>query len=104
MAHYSEAMVCSHRKKYKYIKRDRVFPPSSEPSCSSADGAASSSQSSAGSSKPLSNMKFAVIGKTVKKKGDLTKVVSELGGSIVTTIDSNVVACISTEGKRLLLD
>lgn len=43
-------------------------------------------------------MKFVIVGKTSKSKGDITKTVMELGGHIASKIGADTAACISTKG------
>ena len=50
------------------------------------------------SNKPLEGMKFVIVGKTSKSKGDITKTVIELGGHIASKIGADTAACISTKG------
>ena len=44
--------------------------------------------------------KFVAVGKLLKKKADLTKQITELGGKLATALDKNVTACISTKGMH----
>ncbi|KAL5008566.1 hypothetical protein ScPMuIL_014147 [Solemya velum] len=83
-------------KNYKYVKRDRVFPPQAK---MSDEGPVSSLDSTDGSSQPLENMKFVICGKTSKSKGELTKQISKLGGRVVTKVDGQIAACISTKDE-----
>ncbi|XP_064601493.1 LOW QUALITY PROTEIN: poly [ADP-ribose] polymerase 1-like [Liolophura sinensis] len=84
-------------KKYKYVKRERVFPTVT---LDLTDGPVSSSQGSGnGSLRPLEGMKFALIGKTVKSKTALTKEISSLGGDVVSKVDGTLAACISTKAE-----
>lgn len=85
-------------KKYKYVKRDRVFPK--QVAGDEDDGPVSSSLDStdSGKTKPLEGMKF-VIGKTEKSKGDITKEIQKLGGHVVTKVTSDTAAVISCKAE-----
>ena len=50
------------------------------------------------SSKPLYGMKFVIIGKTPKPKAEIEKIVTSQGGEIISKVDKNTAACISTKG------
>jgi len=95
-------------KKYKYVKRDRILPKVNEVSVpSAATGSAGNVEGGAaavasGGVRPLNGMQFVVIGKTSRKKADLGKVIAELGGRLVTTVNDKVAACISTKGVHLI--
>lgn len=89
---------CSNSKKFKSLIRVRLFPPDL-PSPESA--AASQSSGAPVPGKPLANLSIAIIGKTVKKKADLTKMITELGGKVVAAVDGTLAACISTAGQAL---
>ena len=78
------------RKKYKYVKRDRVFPAVTEVSMSGAGDA--------GGNKPLNGMKFVVIGKMEKPRKEVTRAITEMGGNVVTKVDKKTAACISSKG------
>ena len=54
-----------------------------------------------GGNKPLSGMKFVIIGKMEKPKQEVTQAVTALGGKIVTKVDKTTAACISSKGKLL---
>ena len=87
----SQVLFCFKRKKYKYVKRDRIF--------STPDPAAvAASQSEAGGSQPLKGMKFIVMGKLEKKKPDIVKSIEDLGGKVTSTIKNDVICCISNKG------
>lgn len=86
-------------KKYKYKAQERVFPPEAAPSATSAGTSSSGNSSSTSSSLPLSDMKFFVLGKLKKSKGDITKAVEELGGTITSKIDKHTAAILSTEAE-----
>ncbi|XP_064621580.1 poly [ADP-ribose] polymerase 1-like [Lineus longissimus] len=86
-------------KKYKYVKRERVFPKDQEATTSSgivssaADGA-----SAARPDKPLHGLKFAIVGKTNKTKAEITSVLDGLGASVVGgKINQKIAAVISTK-------
>jgi NAD-dependent DNA ligase len=51
------------------------------------------------SNKPLEGMKFVIIGKTKKSKGDITKAITEMGGNIASKVGADTAACISTKGR-----
>ncbi|XP_022328673.2 poly [ADP-ribose] polymerase 1-like isoform X1 [Crassostrea virginica] len=87
----SEYHDVDYLKKYKYKKRERVFPANAPSSSASFDSVDS------GSNKPLEGMKFVIVGKTSKSKGDITKTVMELGGHIASKIGADTAACISTK-------
>jgi len=96
------------RKKYKYVKRDRILPKATAPSVpsaavGSAAGVAGSTAVVSKSEKPLTGWQFAVIGKTSKKKSDIGKIIAELGGKLATTVNDKVAACISTKGASIAL-
>lgn len=81
-------------KSYAYVKRDRILPP--KPPAAEA----SSSTSTAGlPEKPFSGMKFVAVGKLTKKKAELTKLITESGGKLVTAVDKTVTACISIKAE-----
>ena len=90
------------------MKRDRILPKVSAPSVPSASAGSaggvegSAAAAASGGAKPLHGMQFVVIGKTSKKKSDVGKVVAELGGKLVTTVDDKVAACISTKGGHFI--
>lgn len=75
------------------MKRDRILPTKPP----AAEGSASTSTTGL-PGKPLSGMKFVTVGKLTKKKAELTKLIAESGGKIVTAMDKTVTACISTKG------
>ncbi|KAK2177762.1 hypothetical protein NP493_581g01048 [Ridgeia piscesae] len=79
-------------KKYKYVKRDRLFAKVPEALAGAGD---------MGGNKPLSGMKFVIIGKMEKPKQEVTQAVTALGGKIVTKVDKTTAACISSKGKLL---
>ncbi|BFZ12172.1 hypothetical protein BsWGS_15210 [Bradybaena similaris] len=80
-------------KTYKYIKRERDFP---KVTVSASSGLVSSSLDSVdGRSKPLKDLTFVVSGK-VDDKAQIVKDITELGGTVVSKVDSKVVAVIST--------
>lgn len=81
-------------KKYKYTKRERLFPANAPSSSASLD-----TVDSGGSNKPLEGMKFVIVGKTSKSKGDITKEIMELGGHIASKLGADTAACISTKGE-----
>ncbi|CAG5129820.1 unnamed protein product, partial [Candidula unifasciata] len=82
-------------KVYKYVKRDKLFP---QVTVSASSGLVSSSLDSVdGPSKPLQDMSFVVAGK-LKDKSQTVKDIAELGGRVVSKIDSKVIAVISTVG------
>lgn len=85
-------------KKYKYVKRDRIFPKHAASLVD--DGPVSSSMDStdSGKAKPLEGMKF-VIGKTEKSKGDITKEIQRLGGHVVNKVSSDTAAVISCKAE-----
>jgi len=96
-------------KKYKYVKRDRILPKVTVLSVpSAAAGSASDVEGGAALTsvgvQPLSGMQFVVIGKTSRKKADLGKVVAELGGKLVATVNDKVAACISTKGVHFICE
>lgn len=77
------------------MKRDRILPP--KPPAAEA----SASTSTAGlPEKPFSGMKFVTVGKLTKKKAELTKLITESGGKLVTAVDKTVTACISIKGMH----
>ncbi len=87
------------RKKYKYVKRDRVFPAkTSTLSPTSSLQSESSQPGTSGGSKPLNGMKF-VVSKTNKSRADITKQIQSLGGSATTKVDKKTAAVISTKGS-----
>jgi len=49
----------------------------------------------------LENMRFAIVGKMTKSKAVLTKEISKLGGKVVSKVDKQVAAVISTKGSSL---
>ena len=79
-------------KKYKYVKRDRLFAKVPEALAGAGD---------MGGNKPLTGMKFVIIGKLEKPKQEVTQAVTALGGKIVTKVDKTTAACISSKGKSL---
>lgn len=79
-------------KKYKYVARERVFPPKTD----EVDSAASSSKGK------LHNAKFVLLGKTAKSHADLTAAIEALGGSVVKKVDSTTLACISTISEYII--
>ncbi|KAI0222771.1 Poly [ADP-ribose] polymerase 1 [Lamellibrachia satsuma] len=78
-------------KKYKYVKRDRVFPAVTEVSMSGAGDA--------GGNKPLNGMKFVFIGKMEKPRKEVTRAITEMGGNVVTKVDKKTAACISSKAE-----
>ncbi|XP_048732716.1 poly [ADP-ribose] polymerase 1-like [Ostrea edulis] len=78
-------------KKHKYTKKERIFPSSTPSSSASLDVVDS------GSNKPLEGMKFVIIGKTKKSKGDITREIMEMGGHITSKVGADTAACISTK-------
>ncbi|XP_046355890.2 poly [ADP-ribose] polymerase 1-like [Haliotis rufescens] len=91
-------------KKYKYVKRVRVFPTvtvsSTEgPVSSSMDAVDGSSASSSGLTQSLENMRFVIAGKTSKSKAALSKEISSMGGTVVSKVDKTVAAVISTKDE-----
>ncbi|XP_041351454.1 poly [ADP-ribose] polymerase 1-like [Gigantopelta aegis] len=85
-------------KKYKYVKRDRVFP---SVTVRATEGPVSSSMDSVDgpSHQSLENMNFVIVGKLSKSKAALTKEIQNMGGNVVTKIDKKVAACISTKDE-----
>ncbi|PVD25807.1 hypothetical protein C0Q70_13469 [Pomacea canaliculata] len=87
-------------KKYKYVKRERVFPAVT---ISATVGPVSSSvdavDGEVSTGRPLEDLKFIIIGKTSKSKTQLTKDIQGLGGMVVTKADGKVAAAISTKGE-----
>ncbi|CAL1526877.1 unnamed protein product [Lymnaea stagnalis] len=83
-------------KSYKYVKRERAFPVVT---VSSTSGVVSSSLDTVDgmSGKPLKDLKFVVGAKLSKSKAEITKIISGLGGTIVTKVDKKVAAVISTK-------
>jgi len=80
-----------------------VFPPSIEPSASvGSSSSQASSTTGPSASKPLGCMTFVIIGKTQKKKADVTKIITELGGRVVPAVDKAVIACLSTAGELVV--
>jgi len=67
------------------VKRERQFPEASKPSTSQK-------------SMPLDGINIFIIGKPKLPK-DITKRIQELGGSVVSKIDSSVQLCISTKAE-----
>jgi len=99
--------ICHSSKKYKYVKRDRVLPKTTLALIPAAAGSTANppvaGTMSFDNGQPLSGMRFVIIGKTSKKKSELTKMVAERGGTVVAAVDEKVAACISTQGKLMLL-
>ena len=91
------------------MKRERILPKVNVPSIPSASAGSAAAAASTGpvfvngGGKPLSGMQFIVIGRTSKKKSDVGKAVTELGGKLVTAVDDKVAACISTKGEITFL-
>ncbi|XP_013411414.1 poly [ADP-ribose] polymerase 1-like [Lingula anatina] len=83
-------------KKYKYVKKERVWP---KVSVVTTEGPISSSGVALGTDKPLHNMKFVIIGRTKMSKDAITKAVNAMGGMIVSKLDKTVAACISSEAE-----
>ncbi|KAL4239025.1 Poly [ADP-ribose] polymerase 1 [Mactra antiquata] len=86
-------------KKYKYVKRDRVFPAVT---ARTTEGPVSSSMDSVDGGvnfHPLEGMKFVLSGKFSKSKADVSKAVSRLGGTVVTKCDGKTTAVISTKDE-----
>ncbi|KAJ8308841.1 hypothetical protein KUTeg_013715 [Tegillarca granosa] len=84
-------------KKYKYVKRDRVYPAASASQSSMSASLDSVDSGSSGGS--LDGMKFVIIGKTSKSKGDISKEIRSLGGFVVDKVSADVAACISTKDE-----
>lgn len=49
-------------------------------------------------------MKFVIIGKTKKSKGDITREIMEMGGHITSKVGADTAACISTKGRLITQD
>lgn len=85
-------------KSYKYVARERAFPVVT---VSATSGLVSSSVDSvdAATSKPLQDMKFVVDSKLKQSKADVTKTISDLGGVVVSKVDSKTAAVISSKDE-----
>uniref|UniRef100_T1IQQ9 Poly [ADP-ribose] polymerase n=1 Tax=Strigamia maritima TaxID=126957 RepID=T1IQQ9_STRMM len=83
-------------KKYKYVKRERIFSSKNVPSTPSTS---TSSSKPPEADLPLSNMRFVTVGKLSKGKPALVKAIESLGGKVVTKIDKTVAAVISTKAE-----
>ena len=66
---------------------------------SGAVSSATTSDGAAWAARSLTGMKFAVCGKLTKSKSEITKMVTDLGGTTVSKIDKKVAAVISTKGQ-----
>jgi len=93
------------------VKRERILPKANElllPSASQGSASAARATviaAAAGpSGKPLSGLRFVVIGRTSKKKADIGKLIAERGGKMVAAVDDKVAACISTEGAHFIAE
>lgn len=80
-------------KKYKFVARERLFPSVKEKPSVSNQG--DKPDGSILSSLPLRNMKF-VIGKTNQPRNDISKVIGNLGGMVVSKLDETVLAYITS--------
>jgi NAD-dependent DNA ligase len=80
------------------VKRERVFPKEAAGVVEGAVSSASTSDGAAWAARSLTGMKFVLAGKLSKSKADMTKMVTDLGGKVVTKVDKKVAAVISTPG------
>ncbi|XP_065898100.1 poly [ADP-ribose] polymerase 1-like isoform X2 [Dysidea avara] len=98
---------------FRFKPRERYFSPTQlpNPSNDSTDGAASASSSSkidgndvapSTSSLPLASFNFLLQGKPKSTKKGLTEMITELGGTITTTINYKVGLCIIPDGDDSL--
>ncbi|XP_052769011.1 poly [ADP-ribose] polymerase 1-like [Mya arenaria] len=86
-------------KKYKYVKRDRVFPAVT---ARTTEGPVSSSLDSVDGAvnfHPLEGMKFLLSGKFTKPKAEIVAMVTRMGGTVVTKCDKKTTAVISTKDE-----
>lgn len=95
-------------KNFKCKKRERIFPkvptapavtPSKAVIKSELSPSMASPLSAAASDKPLSNMKFVLIGRLQQSKEKITKTVEDLGGSVVEKVNALSDCCISTQAE-----
>ncbi|XP_074645175.1 poly [ADP-ribose] polymerase 1-like [Tubulanus polymorphus] len=89
-------------KKYKYVKRDRIFPKETAMSSTSTGPISSASdptQSAARPDKPLYNLKFVLCGKFSKPSGELKKSIQDLGAKITSKVTKDIAAVISNKDE-----
>ncbi|KAF5305635.1 hypothetical protein FQR65_LT07716 [Abscondita terminalis] len=88
-------------KKYKYVRRTRIFKDV-KPSVSAMK--VKKEEENGGpkiqrDTPPLYNMEFVIVGKLDVDKNELKKLITKLGGKVVTKIKETVMAVISTEAE-----
>ncbi|XP_061481007.1 poly [ADP-ribose] polymerase 1 [Rhineura floridana] len=86
-------------KKFKFKRRDRVFPPDAVCTNSAPPPAVSAlvtENSAAPADKPLSNMKILIVGKLSKNKDEIKSATEELGGKVTATVNKADL-CISSQ-------
>ncbi|KAK7104156.1 poly [ADP-ribose] polymerase 1-like [Littorina saxatilis] len=86
-------------KSYKYVKRERAFPTVTITANVGPVSSSTDSTDGPSTSKLLDDLRFVLVGKTGKTKGELTKVIHALGGVVVSKPESKTAACISTKAE-----
>jgi len=88
---------------YKFKKRERVFPKVAVSSKAVKSEAVTSMAAPLSAAvepgKPLSEMKFAIIGRLQQSKDKITTAIHDLGGTVVEKINASVDCCISSQAE-----
>ncbi|KAM7430085.1 Poly [ADP-ribose] polymerase 1 [Porites harrisoni] len=94
-------------KNFKCKKKERVFPKVSAVASVSSkvikteavSSMAAPISAAATPNKPLSDMKFAIIGRLQQSKDAISTVIQDLGGSVVEKVNASVDCCISSQAE-----